>query len=105
LLRTKLIYCIKENLFKLKTYAESGNVNDLYRNSMFYDSVILKTKLLSYLFIKNKKYLINYIDKKDFIYLESLSSLLKDYSKFHFADLWYFLYKKLPYFQSKVEKL
>jgi len=37
--------------------------------------------------------------------LFAVLEFLEDYSKFHFADLWYFLYKKLPYFQSKVEKL
>jgi uncharacterized protein with HEPN domain len=56
-------------------------------------------------YLKYRNELKDVYDDKDILYLKDLLNLLKDYTKLHSPDLWYFVTKKLPYLKNKIANI
>lgn len=100
-----LMFFLKENINILNKYSKNYNYNNLYNNDVLYNACVRRTNIICRLLLKSKYYLKESFDGNEIIYFANLLNLLKDFTRFHFADVWYFVFKKLPDIEIKLKRL
>lgn len=93
---------IKDNIDFINKYLLVNDVKDLFQDSILLHAVTLRIQILCKISLKYKNDLSNSYSESDFKYIKNLNHLLRDYTKRHCADLWYFISKKIPYLTDKL---
>lgn len=100
-----LIFLLNENIKILSKYSQKYNYHALNNNEILYHACIRRTNIICRLLLLYKQNNINTFNENEFIYFTELLRLLNDYTKIHYADVWYFVYKKLPDISLKLNRL
>ncbi len=98
-------YNLRESITILNGYSLKHKYLSLYNNEVFYNASIRRINIICKILLLTKHHFEDSLNEKDFIYFAELLKLLRDFTKIHYADVWYFVYKKLPDISLKLNRL
>jgi uncharacterized protein with HEPN domain len=87
-----LILLLNENIKILNKYSQEYNYHALYNNEILYHACIRRTNIICRLLLLYKQYNFNTFNENEF-------------TKIHFADVWFFVYKKIPDIELKLNRI
>ena len=98
------LHYLRESITILSEYSINRKYESLYNNEVFYNASIRRICIICRILLLMKQHFKDSLSEKDFIYFAELLKLFRNFTRFHYADVWYFVYKKLPDISYKLNR-